>query len=81
MTGQALGNSTMKVGGHPVTVEHTRVSMTFAGDERGTNPTDFWIVPANGLIVREHETVAVNQGSVHYSETMETTLTSLSPAR
>ena len=81
MTGQALGTSTMKVGGHPVTVEHTRVSMNFAGDERGTNPTDFWIVPANGLIVREHETVAVNQGSVHYSETMEATLTSLSPAR
>ena len=48
--------------------------------ERGTNPTDFWIVPGNGLIVREQETVAVNQASVRYNETMETTLTSLSPA-
>ncbi len=81
MSGQALGISTIEVDGHPVTVEHTRFSLTFAGTERGTNPTDFWIVPGNGLIVRERETVAVNQGSVRYNETMETTLTSLSPAR
>ncbi len=63
-----------------MTVEHTRFTLTFAGSEQGTNPTDFWIVPGDGLIVREHETVSVNQGSVHYSETMQATLTSLSPA-
>ncbi len=81
MTGLALGTTTMKVGGHPVTVEHTRFSLTFGGNDRGTNPTDFWIVPGNGLIVRERETVSMTQGSVRYDETMEATLTSLSPAR
>ena len=48
--------------------------------EHGTNPTDFWIVPSSGLIVREKETVGVTQGGVRYSENMETTLTGLSPA-
>jgi hypothetical protein len=81
MQGEALGLSSMQVDGHPVTVEHTRVSFTFDGTDRGTNPTDFWIVPANGLIVREHETVAVDQGGVDYNESMETTLTGLSPVR
>jgi hypothetical protein len=57
-----------------------RFSLAFAGTERGTNPTDFWIVPGNGLIVRERETVAMDQGSVRYSETMEATLTALSPS-
>ncbi len=80
MVGRALGSSVIKVGGHPVTVEHTRFSLTFAGTEQGTNPTDFWIVPGNGLIVRERETVAMNQGSVRYDETMEATLTGLAPA-
>jgi hypothetical protein len=80
MEGLALGTSTLEVGGHPVTVEHTRFTLTFTGSEQGTNPTDFWIVPGDGLIVREHETVSVNQGSVHYSETMRATLRSLSPA-
>jgi hypothetical protein len=81
MTGRSLGTATIKVGGHPVTVEHTRFSLDFVGAEQGTNPTDFWIVPGNGLIVRERETVAVNQGSVRYSETMVASLTSLTPAR
>jgi hypothetical protein len=80
LNGTALGSSTMRVGGHPVTVEHTRFSLTFDGTERGTNPTDFWIVPGNGLIVREHETVDVTQGSVRYKESMEATLTGLEPA-
>ena len=80
MTGQAFGSSTVVVGGRPVAVEHVRFSLTFAGTERGTNPTDFWIVPGNGLIVRERETVDVTQGSVHYNESMETTLTGLDPA-
>jgi hypothetical protein len=80
MTGQTLGTTVMKVGGHPITVEHTRISLTFAGAESGTNPTDFWIVPGNGLIVRERESVAVTQGGVRYNETMEASLTALAPA-
>lgn len=80
MTGQALGQSLMRVGGRAVSVTHTRLVFTFAGTEHGTNPIDFWIVPSSGLIVRERETVGVTQGGVHYAENMETTLTALHPA-
>jgi hypothetical protein len=80
LAGQAIGPSKMEVGGHRVSVMHTRVTLTFTGAEHGTNPTDYWIVPGTGLIVREHETVGVTQGSVRYSENMDTTLTSLAPA-
>ncbi len=81
LSGQALGRSTMPVGGHAVSVTHARLVFTFTGTaEHGTNPIDFWIVPSSGLIVREKETVGVTQGGVRYSENMETTLTALSPA-
>ena len=81
MAGRDLGPSTMVVGGRAVSVEHTRLLFTFAGNQHGTNPTDFWIVPSTGLIVRELETVAMTQSGVHYTENMETTLTALTPAR
>jgi hypothetical protein len=71
----------MVVGGQMVSVIHTRLMLTFTGVEHGTNPTDFWIVPSSGLIVREQETVGVTQGNVHYTENMETTLTRLDPAQ
>jgi hypothetical protein len=80
MAGQALGQSTLLVGGHAVSVTHTRLVFTFAGSEKGTNPIDFWIVPSSGLIVREREMVGVTQSGVHYTENMETTLTGLQPA-
>ena len=81
LAGQALGQSTMVVGGHPVSVDAhpSRLHLHRRG-EHGTNPTDFWIVPSSGLIVREQETVGVTQGGVRYTENMETTLTGLSPA-
>jgi hypothetical protein len=80
LAGQALGQSSMVVGGHTVSVTHARLNFTFTGTEHGTNPIDFWIVPSSGLIVRERETVGVTQGSVRYSENMEATLTGLNPA-
>jgi hypothetical protein len=80
LAGESLGTSTMVIGGHTVTVEHTRFTLTFAGAEHGTNPTNFWIVPSTGLIVREQETVGVTQSGVRYSENMEATLTGLDPA-
>jgi hypothetical protein len=80
LAGQALGQSTMVVGGHTVSVTHTRLVLTFTGTEHGTSPTDFWIVPSSGLIVRERETVGMSQGSFHYTENMEATLTRLDPA-
>ena len=81
LAGQALGQSTMLVAGHAVSVTHTRLDFTFTGSaEHGTNPIDFWIVPSSGLIVREREFVGVTQGGVRYTENMETTLTALHPA-
>ena len=61
---------------------HTRITLHYMGGAlRGTNPTDFWVVPSSGLIVRERESVGVDQGGVHYSEDMDTTLARLSPQR
>jgi hypothetical protein len=81
LAGEALGKSTMSIAGHSITVEHTRVTLTFDGSQAGTNPTDFWIVPSSGLIVQEREKVSVTSGGVHYSENMLSTLTSLDPLR
>lgn len=81
MTGQALGQSTVLVGGHSVSVTHSRLVFTYTGADHGTNPIDFWIVPSSGLIVREREMVGVTQGSIRYTEDMEATLTGLYPAR
>jgi hypothetical protein len=81
LAGEALGQSTMSIAGHSVTVEHTRFTLTFDGSQAGTNPSDFWIVPSNGLIVQEKEAVAATSGGVSYSENMLSTLTSLSPLR
>jgi hypothetical protein len=80
LTGQAFGQSIMMIGGESVSVMHARVTLDFNGIEHGTNPTDYWIDPVTGLIVRERETVGVTQGSVRYSETMDATLKGLSPA-
>ena len=81
LRGELLGTATVVVGGHAVSVEHSRLTLTFNGSDEGTNPTDFWIVPSSGLIVREHETVGVTQGGVRYSESMDAVLMRLDPAR
>ncbi len=81
LAGAVLGPATLAVGGHDVSVEHTRFTLTFSGIDGGTNPTDFWIVPSSGLIVREHETVGVTQGGVRYTESMDIRLTGLEPSR
>jgi hypothetical protein len=81
MSGEVVGPATVAVGGHTLAVEHTRFTLAFDGAEQGTDPTDFWVVPSTGLIVREHETVGVTQGGVRYSETMDAVLTGLNPAR
>jgi hypothetical protein len=79
--GEVLGSSTMTVGETTVTVEHTRFVLTYNGSQSGTNPTDFWVVPSTGLIVREKEEVGITSGGVRYSENMEATLAGLAPAR
>jgi hypothetical protein len=81
LEGVDLGPATVDVGGRPVPVEHVRLTYRYLGGTSGTSPTDYWVVPATGLIVREKEHVAVAQGSVHYSEDMDAALTSLQPSR
>ena len=82
LRGRALGPVTISVGGRRVQTMHTRVTLVYRGGAlRGTNPTDFWVVPSTGLIVREKESVGVDQGGVHYSEAMDTTLARLRPDR
>jgi hypothetical protein len=80
LAGQVVGPATLDVGGRAVGVVHVRLALTFKGVQQGTNPTDYWIVPSTGLIVREKELVAVTSGGVRYNESMETVLRSLSPA-
>jgi hypothetical protein len=81
MKGEVLGPATMVVGGRRVLVEHTRFTLTYDGTEHGTNPTDFWVVPTSGLIVREQESVAMSQGGVRYDEDMDAVLAGFDPAR
>jgi hypothetical protein len=81
LNGEMLGRSTLSIGSHSVSVERTRITLTFDGSQAGTNPTDFWIVPSSGLIVQEREAVAVTSGGIHYTESMLSTLTGLSPQR
>ncbi len=81
MEGEVLGPATVVVAGHTVWVVHTRFTLTFDGAEHGTNPTDFWIVPTSGLIVREHESVGVSQGGVRYDEDMDAVLARFDPFR
>jgi len=81
VAGEMLGTSTVQVAGQPVRVEHTRLTLIFSGAERGTDPTDFWVVPTTGLIVREKEVLDVSQSDVQYNEDMNAVLTGLSPLR
>ncbi len=81
MAGQELGPATIAVGRHTMSVDHTRLVLTFDGTDHGTNPTDFWIVPSSGLIVRERESVAMSQGGVRYNEDMVATLSRIDPTR
>jgi hypothetical protein len=85
-TGQVVGNSSVQVGRTRVPALHTRLTLTFSGPESGSNPNDYWVSEQNGMILRQSETVDVNQaagplGAVHYSEQMAIALTSTTPMR
>ena len=84
--GRVLGWSTIAVHGRHEPALHTRLTLTFRGEEHGSNPTDYWVSPTTGLILREQEAVDLSQrtgplGSVRYQEQMAITLTSLSGVR
>ncbi len=84
--GRVLGWSSIAVHGRHERALHTRLTLTFRGGERGSNPTDYWVSPTTGLILKESEAVDLSQktgplGSVSYQEQMAITLTSLAAAR
>jgi hypothetical protein len=85
-SGAVVGRSSVEVGDVRVSAVHTRLLLTFAGSETGTNPSDYWVSPTDGLILSEREGVDLHQpagplGSVRYTEQMGITLDSLTPAR
>jgi hypothetical protein len=84
LTGSVVGPATVTVAGRVVAAEHVRVELTFTGSEHGTNPCDYWIAPADGLVLREVERVDLSEsvgpfGTVHYSEYMSISLASTTP--
>jgi hypothetical protein len=86
LTGEVVGAASVDVGGRWMPALHTRLVLSFAGSETGTNPTDYWVSVDSGLILREQETVDIAEsagplGSVHYSEQMSISLASLTPDR
>ena len=85
-SGRVVGTTSVNAGSQSVPALHTRLTLKFSGAEAGTNPTDYWVSPQNGLILRERETVEMNQGagplgSVQYGEQMQLAIDSASPVR
>jgi hypothetical protein len=78
--GLVVGEEPVEVAGQSIPTLHVRLTLRFAGVDVGTSPTDFWISTAQGLIVRERESTTVTQQGVHYTEQMDSTLSSLTPA-
>ncbi|HXW39084.1 MAG TPA: hypothetical protein VEJ44_05270 [Acidimicrobiales bacterium] len=86
VTGEVIGLTTVTVHGQRLPALHTRIDTSVSGAEKGTDPTDYWVSPETGLILRQRESASVSQqvgplGSVHYTEVMAISMSSLSPVR
>lgn len=86
ISGDVIGMTTIAVDGQALPALHTRINTSVSGNASGTDPTDYWVVPETGLILRQREVVSVSQsvgplGSVHYSEAMAITMSTLVPVR
>jgi hypothetical protein len=79
LAGVVVGSGPLEVRGQAVSTLHVRLSFAFAGIDHGTSPDDFWISTGRGLIVREQEVAHITDEGVHYTEQMDTRLTSLAP--
>jgi len=85
-SGLVVGRTSVNVDGLEMPAIHTRVTLTFSGAESGTNPTDYWVAPKDGLILLQRESVDLSQragplGSVHYTEQMAIRIVSPTPVR
>lgn len=85
-SGTVVGLATVAVGRRVLPALHIRIAFDYSGAQQGTNPTDYWISPDSGLILRQLESVDVVQrsgplGSVRYTERMAITLEAVSPVR
>ena len=86
ISGDVIGMTNISVHGQSVPALHTRINTSVSGNASGTDPTDYWVSPQTGLILRQREVVSASQsagplGSVHYSEEMAITMSSLVPVR
>jgi hypothetical protein len=86
VSGEVIGMTTVTVNGHTVPALHTRIDTSVSGNATGTDPTDYWVSPETGLIYRQREEVSVSQaigplGSVHYTEQMAISMSSLLPLK
>ncbi|HEY1826927.1 MAG TPA: hypothetical protein VGF87_02850 [Acidimicrobiales bacterium] len=81
LTGQVLSDQPMTIAGQSVPAIHVRLDLAFNGIEQGTSPIDFWVSAAKGILLREQESALITQSGVHYTETMDAVLSSLTPAR
>lgn len=86
VSGSVVGPATVTVGGTGVHALHTRLDLHFTGAESGSNPNDYWVSDTDGLVLRQHESVDLSQGtgplgSVQYRESMAIALRSTEPAR
>lgn len=84
LQGQVLGLVNVSLGGRVLRAVHTRLDFFFRGADAGTNPTEYWVSAATGLILRQRESVDVTQsagplGSVRYTEEMRYGLTATLP--
>ncbi len=86
ITGDVIGTTALTVNGKVVSALHTRINTAVSGNATGSDPTDYWVSPTTGLVYRQREVVSVSQsvgplGSVHYSEDMAITMSSLLPVQ
>ena len=84
--GEVVGTASVTVGRRKIPALHTRVTLSYSGDESGVNPSDYWISMQSGVILRQRETVDVAQengplGSVRYTEEMALAIASTTPMR
>jgi len=78
-SGQVLAMSAVKAGGREIPAIHTRLTLSFAGAEAGTNPTDYWVSTQDALILASVSPCTSKRGPVR-SGPSTTARTSLWPS-